>query len=374
MAFDDKQPPWGKKKGPASPEDFIAAMLKKIKDSFENKGGQGGGGGHEAGSSQGGAPPDIGASIMKVVAIAAILFLVQVVYSSFYTIEAGENGVVMRFGKFNKLTTSGLNFKVPLIDEVIKVDVETVRKQEFGFRTRTPGQKSIYAKQGFDAESLMLTGDKNVIDVAWIVQYKVQEPFFFVFKVREVDQAVRDLSEMAMRRVVGNQDFDYVLANREILEGATARELQATLDKYQSGVKILAVKLQDVNPPDMVKPAFNEVNEADQDMKRLVNEAEQTYNRVIPKARGSAKQLLQEAQGYSIERINLAKGETARFLSVLAEYKKAKDVTKKRMYLETMQKVLPQVSDIYVMDKEQKAILPFLDLSGKQQSITHKVK
>lgn len=373
MAFDDKQPPWGKKKGPTSPEDLIAALLKKVKDSFENKGGQGGGGGQDSGSHPGGTPPDFGASIMKVVSIAAILFLVQVVYSSFYTIEAGENGVVMRFGRFYKLAPSGLNFKVPLIDEVIKVDVESVRKQEFGFRTRIPGTKSIYAKQGYDTESLMLTGDKNVIDVQWIVQYKVQDPFFFVFKVRNVDQSVRDLSEMAMRRVVGNQDFDYVLANREILEGATARELQTTLDQYQSGVKILAVKLQDVNPPDPVKPAFNEVNEADQDMKRLVNEAEQTYNRVIPKAHGSAKKMLEEAHGYSIERTNLAKGETARFLAVLTEYKKAEDVTKKRMYLETMQKVLPNVEDIYVIDREQRSVLPFLDLSGKQ-SITHKVK
>lgn len=362
MAYDDQQPPWGKKKRPSSPEEMIAALLKKIKESFADGGGRGGD--DDGGGDPGGPPPNIGASIFKVLVIVGVLIVIQVVYSSFYTIQPGEKGVVMRFGEFNKLTSSGLNFKIPLIDEVIKVDVETVRKQEFGFRTRTPGQKSIYAKQGYDAESLMLTGDKNVIDVEWIVQYKVQDPFNFVFKVRNVDQAVRDVSETAIRRVVGNQDFDYVLSNREVLEGDTMRELQSILNKYQSGVKILAVKLQDINPPDPVKPAFNEVNEADQDMKRLVNEAEQTYNKVIPKARGDAKKLLEEAHGYAIERTNLAKGDTARFLAVLEEYRKAEDVTRQRMYLETMKEVLPTVTEIYVIDKEQQSILPFLDLSG----------
>ncbi|MCB2180561.1 MAG: FtsH protease activity modulator HflK [Desulfobulbaceae bacterium] len=373
MSFDDQQPPWGKKKGSSSPEDLIAALLKKIKESFEG-GGKGGGGGRDGDGPSGGTPPNIGASIMKIAAIVAVIFLIQIIYSSFYTIEPGEKGVVLRFGQFSKLTSSGLNFKVPLIDEVVKVDVETVRKQEFGFRTRIPGQQSVFAKQGYGVESLMLTGDKNVIDVEWIVQYKIQDPFSFIFRVRNVDQAVRDVSEVAIRRVVGNQDFDYVLSNREILEAATARELQDSLNKYESGVKILAVKLQDVNPPDPVKPAFNEVNEADQDMKRLVNEAEQTYNRVIPKARGGAKKLLEEAHGYAVERTNLAEGETSRFLSVLEEYKKAEDVTRQRMYLETMQKVLPTVDEIYVIDKEQQSILPFLDLSGSRQSGATKLK
>ncbi len=371
----DQQPPWGKKNSPSSPEELIAALLKKIKEIFANigssrdggGGGGGGGGSREGGgggASPGGAPLNLGMNIMKIVAIGAVIFLIQIVYSSFYTIEPGEKGVVLRFGQFNKLASSGLNFKVPLIDEVIKVDVETVRKQEFGFRTMTPGQKTVFAKQGYGAESLMLTGDKNVIDVEWIVQYKIQDPFQFVFRVRNVDQAVRDVSEMVIRRVVGNQNFDYVLSNREIIEAATDRELQTSLNKYQSGVKILAVKLQDVNPPDQVKPAFNEVNEADQDMKRLVNEAEQAYNRVIPKARGEAKSLLEESHGYAVERTNLAIGETTRFLAVLEEYQKAEDVTRKRMYLETMQKVLPEVESIYVIDKGQQSILPFLNLSG----------
>ncbi|MFZ5764228.1 MAG: FtsH protease activity modulator HflK [Thermodesulfobacteriota bacterium] len=365
MAFDDQQPPWGQKKRPASPEEMLAALLKKIKDSFD---GSGNGDGAKPGPADSG-PPNIGGSIMRIVAIVAVIFLIQIIYSSFYTIQPGEKGVVLRLGKFSKVTSSGLNFKVPIIDEVVKVDVETVRKQEFGFRTKVAGQRSLYEpKEGLETESLMLTGDKNVIDVEWIVQYKVADPFDFVFKVQDVDQSVRDICEMAIRRIVGNQDFDYVLGNRELLEAATAKELQGILNKYQSGVKILAVKLQDINPPEPVKPAFNEVNEADQDMKRLVNEAEQTYNNIIPKARGDAKKLLEEAHGYAVERTNLAKGETARFLAILEEYRKAEDVTRKRMYLETMQRVLPTVTEVYVVDKEQRAILPLLDLSAGQKA------
>jgi membrane protease subunit HflK len=363
MAWDDQQPQWGKKKRPATPEEFVASILKKIKDSFEG-GGSGGGGQNKTPDSDQGTPPNVWGSLVKISSIIAIIFLIQVVYSSFYTIEPGERGVVTRFGKFVKLANPGLNFKIPLIDAAIKVDVETVRKQEFGFRTRIPGQKSVYEKRGYDHESLMLTGDKNVIDVQWIVQYKIQDPFNFVFKVRNVDQSVRDVSEMVIRQVVGNHDFDYVLSNREIVEASTARELQSVLESFQSGVKVVTVKLQDVNPPDAVKPAFNEVNEADQDMKRLVNEAEETYNRVIPRDRGDAKKILEEAHGYAVERINLAHGETNRFLAVLKEYKRAKEVTRKRLYLETMAQILPKVSDIYVMDDKQ-GVLPFLDISGK---------
>ncbi|MCD6389515.1 MAG: FtsH protease activity modulator HflK, partial [Desulfobulbaceae bacterium] len=352
----------------SSPEEFIAALLKKIKDNFAGGGGQGGGQGGDPASSGDKQPPNMLSSILRIGSIIAILFLLQILYSSFYTIEPGERGVITRFGKFVKLANPGLNFKIPVIDAAIKVDVEEVRKQEFGFRTRIPGRKSVYEKRGYDSESLMLTGDKNVINVEWIVQYKVQDPFNFVFRVRNVDQSVRDVSEMAVRRVVGNHNFDYVLSNREILEASAVKELQEVLNSYKSGVKIVTVKFQDVNPPDTVKPAFNEVNEADQDMKRLVNEAEEIYNNVIPRARGNAKKILEEAHGYAVERVNLAKGETNRFLAVLKEYRRAKDVTRKRMYLETMGQILPSVADIYVIDEKQRALLPFLDITGSKGS------
>lgn len=364
MAWQDQQPSWGKQGGPSSPEEFIAALLKKIKAGFSGNGGQGTG---DDGSVQ---PPEgMFKGIGKILAIIAIIFLLSMANSLYYTINPGERGVVLRFGQYHKTTNPGLNFKIPMVDEVVKVDIETVRKEEFGFRTKLPGQKSVFEKRGYDTESLMLTGDKNVIDVEWIVQYKVREPFEFVFKVVDVRQALRDISETAIRRIVGNMGFDYVLSNREILAAATARELQAVLDTYESGVDIVTVQLQDVNPPDAVKPAFNEVNEADQDMKRLVNEAEEAYNRVIPKARGSAKRTLEEAHGYAIERVNESKGNTARFLAVLDEYSQAKEVTRQRMYIEAMQEVLPSVNEIYLIDSEQRSLLPFLDLTGSKSSV-----
>nr|MBF0221143.1 FtsH protease activity modulator HflK [Desulfobulbaceae bacterium] len=369
---DQNQPPqWGKKKGPSSPEELIAALLKKIKDSFEGGSDKGSGGSRSA-SDEGGMPPGIGKVIPQILLVVAALFVVNILSSSFYTIEPGEQGLVLRFGKFLKITNPGLNFKVPLLDSLYKVDVETVRKEEFGFRTRVPGQKTTFDKRGYQTESLMLTGDKNVIDVAWIVQYKVSDPLNFIFKVKDPQQAVRDVSEKAIRRVVGNQDFDFALQNREIIETRTTRELQSTLDVFESGIRIVTVKLQDVNPPETVKPAFNEVNEADQDMKRLVNEAEETYNRVIPKAKGSAKQILEEAHGYAVERVNLSQGEVGRFLNILREYSGAKEVTRRRMYLETMEKILPEVESIYMLDESQKSILPLFDISKNSGSLPGK--
>ena len=367
MAFDDQQPPWGKKKGPQTPEEVIALLLGKIKEFFD---GGSSTGGEKGGAGTTGRPtPNIpGAGLLGrfggIGLVIGIFFLGNFLYSAFYTIAPGEKGVVLRFGKYVKTTSSGLNFKLPFMDEVIKIDVENVRKEEFGFRTKVAGQRSEFEKAGYEAESLMLTSDRNVIDLEWIIQYKVQDPIFFAFKVKDVKQAVRDISEVALRRIVGNMTFDYVLSNREMLAAATQREVQESLDRYQAGVKIVTVQLQDVNPPEHVKPAFNEVNEADQDMKRLVNEAEEAYNREVPKARGDAKKMLEEAEGYAVERVNLAQGEASRFLAILKEYKGGQDVTRRRMYLETMQEVLPKISEIYVVDGDKGGLLPFLDVRG----------
>ena len=369
MAFDDQQSPWGKKKGPQTPEELIALVLNKLKEFFDggNGGGKQGGAGTGDSPTPGGSGPGLLGGLGRFGLIIGILFLLNIVYSAFYTIAPGEKGVVLRFGRYVKTTSSGLNFKLPLMDEVIKVDVENVRKEEFGFRTKVPGHRTEYQKTGFDAESLMLTSDRNVIDLEWIIQYKVHDPISFAFKVKDVKQAVRDSSEVALRRIVGNMTFDYVLSNREMLAAATQREVQTSLDRYQAGIKIVTVQLQDVNPPEKVKPAFNEVNEADQDMKRLVNEAEESYNREVPKARGDAKKMLEEAQGYAVERVNLAQGEASRFLAILKEYKGGPEVTRRRMYLETMQEVLPKVTEIYVVDGSKGGLLPFLDVRGESK-------
>ena len=363
MSNQDQQPPWGKKKKPQTPEEMVAQIIKKLQDFFsENK-------------PKGGPTPPTGeepkkgasnpfSSFGKILGLILIVILLQGVYSSVYKIAPSEVGVILRLGKYARTTQAGLHFKIPYLEKLYKVDVEKIRKQEFGFRTRYPGQQTSFDRRGYDMESLMLTADKNVISVAWIVQYKVNEPYLYLFKIKDVEQAVHDASESVTRRVVGNMDFDYVLSNRDLLAAQVKKELQSDLNRLEAGVGLVTVQFQDINPPDKVKPAFNEVNEADQDMKRLVNEAEETYNRVIPKARGDAKKIVEEAYGYSAERLNDAKGQTDRFLAILTEYQGAPDVTKKRMYLETMREVLPNVETIYVIDKDQQSPLPLLNISG----------
>ena len=366
MSDQDQQPPWGKKNKPQTPEELVAALINKLQDFFSDK--------------KKPAPPQDGqgpvtprgspfASIAKILAILLVILVVQGVYSSFFKIAPSEVGVILRLGEYSRTTASGLHFKIPFIDRLYKVDVEKIRKEEFGFRSRIPGSSTSFDKRRYDMESLMLTADKNVINVAWIVQYRVQDAYTYLFKVKDVRQAIRDLSESVTRRIVGNMDFDYVLSNRDLLAASVKLELQDELnglfpDKIP-GVGIGTVQFQDINPPDTVKPAFNEVNEADQDMKRLVNEAQETYNRVIPAARGGAKKIIEEAYGYKAQRVNNAKGETERFLDILREYNVAPDVTRRRMYLETMAAVLPNVQSVYVIDKEQQSPLPLLNISSK---------
>lgn len=358
----NEQPPWGKKKQPSGPEDLLAALIQKVRDTFAGRDKEPPQGPPGEPPAERPAGPFSGPG--KVVAIVAAFIVLQAVAGAFYTIKPGEVGIVLRFGQYHRTTTPGLHFKIPYVDEMTKVDVESVRKEEFGFRTRTPGAAA-YDRKGFDMEALMLTGDKDVIEVAWIVQYKVSDPVLFLYRVRDVSQIVRDASETVTRRIVGNMDFDYVLSNREILAANARKELQDQLNRLESGVAVMTLQLLDINPPEQVKPAFNEVNIADQDMKRLVNEAEETYNRVIPKARGSAKQIVEEARGYAVERTNRANGETNRFKAIVKEYEGAEEVTRQRLYLEAMQEILPQVEQVYVVDGSQQNILPLLDLSRK---------
>jgi len=360
MSNQDQQPPWGKKK-PQTPEEMVAQIIKKLQDFFSEKKKKPSGGDDDQGPRKSFNPLS---GIGKILAIVLVVILFQGIMSSIYKITPGEVGVILRLGKYNKTTQPGLHLKIPYIDHLFKVDVESIRKEEFGFRVQSAGQRSTFSKQDYDMESLMLTADKNVINVAWIVQYRVNNPSDYLFMVKDVRQAVRDLSESVTRRIVGNMDFDYVLSNRDLLAASVKQELQSELDNIRAGIGIGTVQFQDINPPDTVKPAFNEVNEADQDMKRLVNEAETEYNRVIPQARGNAKKIIEEAYGYSAQRINDARGQSKRFLDILKEYRNAPDVTRKRMYLETMQMVLPTVEKVYVLDENQQSPIPLLNLSG----------
>ncbi|MFH2128943.1 MAG: FtsH protease activity modulator HflK [bacterium] len=302
--------------------------------------------------------PPSGMNFGIILVVLAVLFLG---YQSVYQIQPNEQGVVLRFGKFSNITSPGLNFLFPFIEKVIKVDVESIRKEEFGFRQNVP-RTYTQSTNALDLESLMITADKNVIQLNWVVQYKIRDAENFLFNVKEPRAAVRDVSESVVRRLVGNRDFDYVLNNREELAESTLKEMQDLIDKYDSGIQLVVVQLQDLNPPDSVRPSFNEVNEAEQDKIRTANEAQKEANTKMPKALGTAKKVIQEAEGYAIERVNRAEGDVARFNAILKQYVSAKEVTRTRMYVETLQSVLPNVKDIVVIDQNKNGVIPLLNL------------
>lgn len=299
--------------------------------------------------------------ILYILLIAAILVFI---FTGLYTVDPEEVGVIQRFGKYLKTTEPGLHFKIPFgVDMLTKVPVRKVMKEEFGFRTLKAGVKTQYSRRDYSIESLMLTGDLNIADVEWIVQYRIKDPVKFLFKIRNVEETIRDVSEAVMREVVGDRSVDevIVLSRKEIADEVNLL-LQKQLNRYNAGIEIVTINLQNVNPPDKVKPAFNEVNSAKQEKEKIVNEAWQKYNQIIPEARGKAKRTIEEAEGYAVDRVNRAKGDAERFNQVYTQYKKAKDVTKKRLYLETMEKILPEIEKIYIVDDKQKGILPLLNL------------
>ncbi len=292
------------------------------------------------------------------------IVIIVILASIFYSIGPEEVGVIKRFGRFARSSQPGLHVKAPFVETLTKVRVLHVFKEEFGFRTLQAGQRTIYAPGRFEDESLMLSGDLNVAVVEWIVQYRILDPVKYLFRVRDVGQNIRDISEAAMRQIVGDRSVDEVLTIGRIEIGQEAqRELQKILDLYETGVQVVTVKLKDVNPPDPVKPAFNEVNEAKQEKETTINEAWQAYNQVIPKARGEADKTISEAEGYAINRVNQAEGDANRFMAVWEEYRKAKDVTIRRLYLETLGEILPKMGRKYIIDSEQKTILPMLSLT-----------
>jgi membrane protease subunit HflK len=289
-------------------------------------------------------------------------------FTTFVTIEPEEVGVVLRFGKFNRILDPGLHYKFPFgIETVQKVPVQRQLKLEFGFRTEVPGQRTQFSSQKFTEESLMLTGDLNAAQVEWIVQYRVADPYKYLFKVRETEQTFRDMNEALMREVVGDRSVNEVLTVGRVEVANTAtQKLQELANQYETGIKVDQVVLQDVNPPDPVKPAFNEVNEAQQEREKLINQARSDYNSVIPKARGDAARIIEEARGYAIQRVNEAHGDASRFDSVFQEYQKAPEVTRQRIYLETMEKILPKVGRKVITDQNTTGILPLFQL-GKEE-------
>jgi len=298
--------------------------------------------------------------------------LLVFLWSTWFTVQPEETGIVQRFGAVNRTVGPGLHFKFPAgIEKVRLVPTARVLKEEFGFSTVAldASGRTQYADENkaFKEVSLMLTGDLNVIDVQWIVQYRIEDPVRYLFRVRESQETIRDIAEAVMRRVVGNRlGSDVLTVGRVAVSAEVKEEMQKILSDYETGVRLVTVELQDVTPPDPVKPAFNEVNEARQDRERTINQAQERANREIPKARGEATRTITEAEGYAVERVNRANGEAARFRAVLAEYRQAPEVTRRRLYLEAVGNVLPEAKAVYIVDSDQKALLPWLRLESGQ--------
>ena len=302
-----------------------------------------------------------------VVVIGVLVLLGAIMlFTMFYTVEADEVAVVQRFGKYVRREEPGLRFKLPLgLETARKVKVQRVFKAEFGFRTEEAGVRSRFSQRSFHEESLMLTGDLNVAEVQWIVQFRTIDPVKYLFGNRNPALALSDAAQVVMRSVVGDHTVTEVLTERraEIAQQVQVK-MQELLNLYETGLRVETVQMQSVTPPsDEVKRAFNEVNEAQQEQSRKVNEALQAFNQEVPRERGEVERTIAKAEGYAINRTNTAKGDVARFNALLTEYRKAPEVTRRRLYLEAMRELLPAVKQVYVFDADQpSSVLPFLDL------------
>lgn len=327
-----------------------------------------------------------------IIPVLVVLLVFLMAGSLFYEIGPDEVGVIQRFGKYVRTTNPGLHMKMPMgIETARKVKVTYLYKEEFGFRTMNAGVRSVFSGreeedpgetmrmnrqyQGsagndpFLEESLMLTGDLNVAIVEWIVQYTVKDPVQYAFRIRDPRETIRNMSEAMMRLVIGDHTINQVLTSGRVeIQTEVQKKLQEVLDDYKIGVDIKNVILQDVTPPDPVKPSFNEVNEARQEKEKMINQAWEEYNRVIPKAKGQAEQKIREAEGYALQRINRAQGDAKRFELTWEAYKKSPVVTRKRLYLETLQEVFPLFSDKLVLDSSEKNLLPLLNLNKEKQA------
>lgn len=310
-------------------------------------------------------------SSFRLILLIVLATLVAVIaWNSIYTVEPQETAVILRFGKYVGTEGSGLHWKLPFgIESVLKVPTGRVPQREYGYRTAKADIRSTFVEKGYEEEALMLSGDLNVLNIQWTIQYKVKDPVEYLFRLKGVEATLDDISESVVRRIVGNRYADEVLTvGRASISEQARKEIQEIMDSYHTGLQIVSVMLQNVNAPSPVRAAFNEVNEAGQEKERMINEAQQAYNQKIPKAQGEVRQTITQAEGYAMERINRAEGEVKRFLDILAEYRKAPDVTRRRMYLESFEIMMGRIDHLYVIDEGQKNILPFLDLNKLRES------
>ncbi len=309
-------------------------------------------------------PPKLPPGMLRVAII--VVIVLAVLSTSIYQVEPDEVGVVLRFGAHIDNTPPGLHWKLPFgIDQVDFIPVQRQLTEEFGFETPRQGAPLRYPRNELADQSRMLTGDLNAAVVEWVVQYRIVDPVAFRFKVRNAQETFRDMSEAVMREVVGDRTVNEVITiGRQEVAAVVLEQLQELNELYETGIQVEQVVLQDVTPPDPVQPAFNEVNEAEQEKSKLISQAQSEYNKVVPRARGEAEQAIRAAEGYAVQRVNQAEGDAARFVALYEEYRKAPEVTRKRIYLETVREILPKVGRKVVVDDEVRGVLPLLNLEG----------
>ncbi|MEJ2040686.1 MAG: FtsH protease activity modulator HflK [Desulfosarcinaceae bacterium] len=301
------------------------------------------------------------------VIIGVILLIVFVASTSFFTIESGSEGVVQRFGQFVRKAPPGLNFKLPMgIEKVTKIPMEKVSQEEFGLMAESGDSSRRLRGSDTANTALMLTGDLNVAVVPWIVQYRIKNSYDYLFKVKDVKGLLRDLSEARMRLVVGDRSINEVITKRSEIANEAEEVLQTELDKAETGLQLVNVELKRTNVPGPVQSSFNEVNQAIQDKEKMIYQAREDYNKAIPAARGEADRTIKTAEGYALDRVNRAKGDSARFSALFAEYVKAKDVTRRRLYLESLKSLLPKLGPKFIIDDSQKNLLPLLNLATQK--------
>ncbi len=301
--------------------------------------------------------------------LAALVIAGTAAWTSYFTVPSDSVAVVQRFGKYVHDVPPGLHFKLPLgIDVATIVPVKRQLKQEFGFITPGAGNPHQSAQGDVTRETQMVTGDLNAALVEWVVQYRISDPAKFLFEVREPNETLRDVSESVMREVVGDRTVDEVITiGRQEIENEALIKMQVLSTKYSMGLSIDQVQLKNINPPEPVQEPFNEVNQAQQEKEKLINEARRDYNKVIPQAAGEKDQRIREADGYRLKRVNEAEGDVARFNARIAEYIKAPEVTRRRIYVETFEAVLPRIRSKIIVDERTSGQLPFLDLTTKSE-------
>ena len=298
--------------------------------------------------------------------VVAVVVVLAIVFSSFFVVDQKEQGVVLLFGRFNRMVEAGLNFKLPFgIERSYNVPTQLVLKQEFGFRSLRPGVTTVYSEQDFPDESLMLTGDLNIIDVEWIIQYQIVDPVKWLFEVEDQNKTIRDISQSIVNQLVGDRAIlDVIGPERANIERLAQDEMNELYNKYSLGIRITTVKLQNIVPPEgSVQAAFEDVNKAIQDRSRLINEGKEAYNQSIPRAKGQAEQVVQEAEGYALERVNRSRGDVARFTNVLQEYNRNPQVTRNRLYVEMFEEVFKDAQGTDLIDRNLRNFIPFKGLT-----------